>query len=68
MCVVSYVLPFLCIHFFLLSLSTEDTVSSKDEGRIFKDQPQENEEKRPDVSASSTNGHKSVFSGPRKIG
>ncbi|KAM4681617.1 synaptotagmin-like protein 5 [Amazona ochrocephala] len=45
-----------------------DAVSSKDEGRIFKDQPQENEEKRPDVSASSTNGHKSVFSGPRKIG
>ncbi|KAM9301247.1 synaptotagmin-like protein 5 [Morus bassanus] len=45
-----------------------DTVSSKDEGRTFKDQPQENEEKRPDVSVSSTNGHKSVFSGPRKIG
>ncbi|KAM9567579.1 synaptotagmin-like protein 5 [Guaruba guarouba] len=45
-----------------------DAVSSKDEGRIFKDQPQENEEKRADVSASSTNGHKSVFSGPRKIG
>ncbi|KFR06832.1 Synaptotagmin-like 5, partial [Nipponia nippon] len=37
-------------------------------GRTFKDQPQENEEKRPDVSVSSTNGHKSVFSGPRKIG
>ncbi|NXK84001.1 SYTL5 protein, partial [Amazona guildingii] len=36
--------------------------------RKFPDQPQENEEKRPDVSASSTNGHKSVFSGPRKIG
>ncbi|KFW63590.1 Synaptotagmin-like 5, partial [Pygoscelis adeliae] len=34
----------------------------------FPDQPQENEEKRPDVSVSSTNGHKSVFSGPRKIG
>ncbi|XP_076211651.1 synaptotagmin-like protein 5 isoform X1 [Aptenodytes patagonicus] len=45
-----------------------DTVSSKDEGRTFKEPPQENEEKRPDVSASSTNGHKSVFSGPRKIG
>uniref|UniRef100_A0A8B9N2X0 Synaptotagmin-like protein 5 n=1 Tax=Accipiter nisus TaxID=211598 RepID=A0A8B9N2X0_9AVES len=45
-----------------------ETVSSKDEGRTFKDQPQENEEKRPDVSVSSTNGHKSVFSGPRKIG
>ncbi|XP_074889650.1 synaptotagmin-like protein 5 [Buteo buteo] len=45
-----------------------ETVSSKDEGRTFKDQPQENEEKRPDVSISSTNGHKSVFSGPRKIG
>ncbi|NXA66171.1 SYTL5 protein, partial [Mohoua ochrocephala] len=34
----------------------------------FPDQPQENEEKRPDVPASSTNGHKSVFSRPRKIG
>ncbi|XP_069641033.1 synaptotagmin-like protein 5 isoform X3 [Haliaeetus albicilla] len=45
-----------------------ETVSSKDEGRTFKDQPPENEEKRPDVSVSSTNGHKSVFSGPRKIG
>ncbi|XP_074785680.1 synaptotagmin-like protein 5 [Athene noctua] len=45
-----------------------DTVSSKDEGRTFKDHPQENEEKRPDVSVSSTNGYKSVFSGPRKIG
>ncbi|XP_009871217.1 PREDICTED: synaptotagmin-like protein 5, partial [Apaloderma vittatum] len=45
-----------------------DTVSSKDEGRSYKDQPQENEEKKPDVSVSSTNGHKSVFSGPRKIG
>ncbi|XP_009696427.1 PREDICTED: synaptotagmin-like protein 5 [Cariama cristata] len=45
-----------------------DTVSSKDEGRTFKDQPQENEEKRPDVSVPSTNGHKSVFSRPRKIG
>ncbi|XP_065533264.1 synaptotagmin-like protein 5 isoform X2 [Lathamus discolor] len=46
-----------------------DTVSSNnEERRIFKDQPQENEEKRPDISVSSTNGHKSVFSGPRKIG
>ncbi|XP_037234343.1 synaptotagmin-like protein 5 [Falco rusticolus] len=45
-----------------------DTVSSKDEGRTFKDQPQENEEKRPDGSVCSTNGHKSIFSGPRKIG
>ncbi|XP_010076065.1 PREDICTED: synaptotagmin-like protein 5, partial [Pterocles gutturalis] len=44
-----------------------DTVSSKDEGRTFKDQPQENEEKRPDVSVSSTIGHKSVFGGPKKI-
>ncbi|NWT53899.1 SYTL5 protein, partial [Erythrocercus mccallii] len=32
----------------------------------FPDQPQENEEKKPDVC--STNGHKSVFSRPRKIG
>ncbi|XP_061856010.1 synaptotagmin-like protein 5 isoform X4 [Colius striatus] len=46
----------------------EDTILSKDEGRTVKDQPQENEEKRPDVSVSSTNGHKSFFSGPRKIG
>ncbi|OPJ69718.1 synaptotagmin-like protein 5 [Patagioenas fasciata monilis] len=45
-----------------------DTVSSKDEGRTFKDQPQENEEKSLDVSVSSTTGHKSVFSGHRKIG
>ncbi|KAM6146750.1 synaptotagmin-like protein 5 [Phoenicopterus ruber ruber] len=45
-----------------------DTVSSKDEGRTFKDQPPENEEKMPDVSVSSTTGHKSIFSGPRKIG
>ncbi|KFV61936.1 Synaptotagmin-like 5, partial [Dryobates pubescens] len=37
-------------------------------GRTFNDQPQENEEKRPDVSVSSTNGPKSVFSGPKKIG
>ncbi|NWY10285.1 SYTL5 protein, partial [Aphelocoma coerulescens] len=34
----------------------------------FPDQPQESEEKKPDVPASSTNGHKSVFSRPRKIG
>ncbi|KFQ60699.1 Synaptotagmin-like 5, partial [Pelecanus crispus] len=34
----------------------------------FPEQPQENEEKRPDTSVSSTNGHKSVFSRPRKIG
>ncbi|XP_063199825.1 synaptotagmin-like protein 5 isoform X1 [Chroicocephalus ridibundus] len=45
-----------------------DTVSSKDEGRTFKDQPQENEERRPDVSVSSTTGHKSIFGGPRRIG
>ncbi|NXO06054.1 SYTL5 protein, partial [Oriolus oriolus] len=38
------------------------------EERTFKDQPQENEEKKPDVPASSTNGQKSVFSRPRKIG
>jgi len=57
------------IHFFsFFPPSSEDTVSSKDEGRTFKDQPQENEEKRPDVSVSSITGHKSVFSGPRKIG
>ncbi|KFP10054.1 Synaptotagmin-like 5, partial [Egretta garzetta] len=36
--------------------------------RKFPDQPQEIEEKRPDVSVPSTNGHKSVFCGPRKIG
>ncbi|KFO58589.1 Synaptotagmin-like 5, partial [Corvus brachyrhynchos] len=34
----------------------------------FPDQPQESEEKKPDVPVSSTNGHKSVFSRPRKIG
>ncbi|XP_051465086.1 synaptotagmin-like protein 5 [Apus apus] len=45
-----------------------DPVSSKDEGRKVKDQPQENEEKKPDVSVSSTTGHKSVFSKPKKIG
>lgn len=63
-------LPFLCKHllFFFLCPSTEDTVSSKDEGRTFKDQPQENEEKRPDVSVSSTTVHKSIFGGHRKIG
>ncbi|NWV81441.1 SYTL5 protein, partial [Dasyornis broadbenti] len=38
------------------------------EERTFKDQPQENEEKKPDGPVSSTNGHKSVFSRPRKIG
>ncbi|NWR20697.1 SYTL5 protein, partial [Emberiza fucata] len=38
-----------------------------DEERTFKNQPQENEEK-PDVPVCSTNGHKSVFSRPRKIG
>lgn len=45
-----------------------DTVSSKDEERTFTDQPQENEEKGPDISTSSVTGHKSVFGGPRKIG
>ncbi|XP_053912715.1 synaptotagmin-like protein 5 isoform X2 [Cuculus canorus] len=45
-----------------------DTVSSKDEGSTFKDEPQENDERRLEVSVSSTAGHKSVFSGPRKIG
>ncbi|KAM4906195.1 synaptotagmin-like protein 5 [Sylvia borin] len=45
-----------------------DTVSNADDERIFKDQPQENEERKPDVPVSSTNGHKSVFSRPRKIG
>ncbi|NWI37526.1 SYTL5 protein, partial [Picathartes gymnocephalus] len=34
----------------------------------FPDQPQENEEKKPDIPVSSTNGHKYVFSRPRKIG
>ncbi|KFV49209.1 Synaptotagmin-like 5, partial [Tyto alba] len=29
---------------------------------------EENEEKKPDVPVSSTNGHKSIFSGPRKLG
>ncbi|NWZ91636.1 SYTL5 protein, partial [Nesospiza acunhae] len=38
-----------------------------DDERTFKNQPQENEEK-PDVPVCSTNGHKSVFSRPRKIG
>ncbi|XP_017666518.1 PREDICTED: synaptotagmin-like protein 5 isoform X4 [Lepidothrix coronata] len=45
-----------------------DTASNTDEERTFKDQPQENEEQKPDVSVSSTSGHKSVFSRPRKIG
>ncbi|XP_008934263.1 PREDICTED: synaptotagmin-like protein 5 [Merops nubicus] len=45
-----------------------DTVSSKDEGRTFKDPPQENEEKKSEVSVSSADGPKSVFSGPRKLG
>ncbi|KAL9866470.1 synaptotagmin-like protein 5 isoform 4-T5 [Geothlypis trichas] len=44
-----------------------DTVSNTDDERTFKNQPQENEEK-PDVPVCSTNGHKSVFSRPRKIG
>ncbi|NXH64106.1 SYTL5 protein, partial [Rhabdornis inornatus] len=39
-----------------------------DDERTFKDQPQENEEKKADVPVCSTNGHKSVFSRPRKIG
>ncbi|NXB74201.1 SYTL5 protein, partial [Donacobius atricapilla] len=34
----------------------------------FPDQSQENEEKKSDVPVCSTNGHKSVFSRPRKIG
>ncbi|NXQ69984.1 SYTL5 protein, partial [Quiscalus mexicanus] len=38
-----------------------------DDERTFKNQPQENEEK-PDVPVCSINGHKSVFSRPRKIG
>ncbi|XP_063249080.1 synaptotagmin-like protein 5 [Prinia subflava] len=45
-----------------------DTVSSADDEKRSKDQPQENEEKKPDVPFCSTNGHKSVFSRPRKIG
>lgn len=56
------------INFFFLSPFTEDTVSSKDERKTFKDLPQENEEKSLDVPVSSTTGHKSVFSGHRKIG
>ncbi|XP_064562841.1 synaptotagmin-like protein 5 isoform X4 [Zonotrichia leucophrys gambelii] len=44
-----------------------DTVSNTDDERTFKNQPQETEEK-PDVPVCSTNGHKSVFSRPRKIG
>ncbi|NXJ23805.1 SYTL5 protein, partial [Dicrurus megarhynchus] len=40
-----------------------------DDERTFKDQAQENEEKNvSDVPASSTNGHKFVFTRPRKIG
>ncbi|NXO38884.1 SYTL5 protein, partial [Locustella ochotensis] len=39
-----------------------------DDERTFKDQPQENEDKKPDIPVCSTNGHKSVFSRPRKIG
>ncbi|NWW37656.1 SYTL5 protein, partial [Panurus biarmicus] len=34
----------------------------------FPDKPQEIEEKKPEVPICSTNGHKSVFSRPRKIG
>ncbi|XP_021408715.2 synaptotagmin-like protein 5 isoform X3 [Lonchura striata] len=45
-----------------------DTVSNTDDERIFKDQPQENEGKKPDVPVCSTNGHKPVFGRPRKIG
>ncbi|XP_071286423.1 synaptotagmin-like protein 5 isoform X4 [Agelaius tricolor] len=44
-----------------------DTVSNTDDERTFKNQPQEKEEK-PDAPVCSTNGHKSVFSRPRKIG
>ncbi|XP_014120684.2 synaptotagmin-like protein 5 isoform X2 [Zonotrichia albicollis] len=44
-----------------------DTVSNTDDERTFKNQAQETEEK-PDVPVCSTNGHKSVFSRPRKIG
>ncbi|KAI1241528.1 hypothetical protein IHE44_0005001 [Lamprotornis superbus] len=40
-----------------------DTVSNADNEGTFKDQPQENEEKKPDVPVCSTNGHKSVFRG-----
>uniref|UniRef100_U3JFV4 Synaptotagmin-like protein 5 n=1 Tax=Ficedula albicollis TaxID=59894 RepID=U3JFV4_FICAL len=45
-----------------------DTVSNADDERTLKDQPQENEEKKPDAPVCFTNGHKSVFSRPRKIG
>nr|XP_030138477.3 synaptotagmin-like protein 5 isoform X4 [Taeniopygia guttata] len=45
-----------------------DTVSNTDDERTFKDQPQENEGKKPDVPVCSTNGHKPVFGRPRKIG
>ncbi|XP_025903102.1 synaptotagmin-like protein 5 [Nothoprocta perdicaria] len=50
----------------LRKFPANDAVSSKDEGRL--DQPQESAEKHPDASASSSNGHKSIFSGPGKIG
>ncbi|KFQ25783.1 Synaptotagmin-like 5, partial [Merops nubicus] len=36
--------------------------------RKFPDPPQENEEKKSEVSVSSADGPKSVFSGPRKLG
>ncbi|NXO91899.1 SYTL5 protein, partial [Certhia brachydactyla] len=39
-----------------------------DDERTFKDEPQENEEKKLHVPVCSTNVHKSVFSRPRKIG
>ncbi|XP_068035876.1 synaptotagmin-like protein 5 isoform X4 [Anomalospiza imberbis] len=45
-----------------------DTVSYTDDEGTFKDQPQENEGKKTDVPVCSTNGHKSVFGRPRKIG
>ncbi|XP_071421514.1 synaptotagmin-like protein 5 [Pithys albifrons albifrons] len=45
-----------------------DPVSNTDEERKFKDQTQEKEEKKPDVSVSSTTGYKSVSSRPRKTG
>ncbi|TRZ18514.1 hypothetical protein HGM15179_008569 [Zosterops borbonicus] len=45
-----------------------DTVSNADDERTFKDQAQENEDRKPDVPVCSTNGHKSVFGRPRKIG
>ncbi|RLW07861.1 hypothetical protein DV515_00003587 [Chloebia gouldiae] len=45
-----------------------DRVSNTNDEKTFKDQPQENEGKKPDVPVCSTNGHKSVFGRPRKIG